>query len=69
MKQIGSEKSAPRCPFGRGWGVYSYLGKAHGNNTFQKGASLSLSPNPSPLAFAGNWAEQRPVFRGCAGAR
>ena len=41
----------------------------YGNNIFQKGAFLSLSPNPSPLAFAGNWAEQRPVFRGCAGAR
>ena len=45
MKEIGSERSASWCPFGRGElggaGGLKLFGQCpYGNNTFQKGASL-----------------------------
>ena len=43
MTTIASEKSAPRCPFERREGVYSYLGNAHLEPThFIKGRPLNI---------------------------
>ena len=63
MRKIGSEKSAPRCPFDRGWGGLKLFGQClYGNNTIQKEASLSSCLTHAIRMISRTLCKERPLW-------